>query len=597
MNKFVKRTGGHHATLEDFIFFQDVHLDSVNGIYQNIGNNIVKDINLRFVSSQWVWDSGIVNFKNIISGLIEPFLIDAGTLSGAGVNENNEIFFKLVVGILNGEYNNANEYNGKKVDPSPVVFKDTIAKIVHLERKLAAKIYDSGTGDIDIPDGNTTTPANGIKYSTLLKYVNSAFQPTVKRNKKRKTLEERLERMEQMLAPLLPIKDLSDNSTTTSDSNYGCFLFWGKSIRLIPPGWAPVTDADWKGRVPMILNSDWLDYSLSILKTDITSDLFDVNKSGYYAYTESFSHACYDFPFGGANDFTPLLNTVRNIPTSAVVASTITLLGSAYTLNEDFRTINRCFIEFFDNEGNIYKALVFRKTSSISTFKVLFDWETEIDNDITNAIIFGNALSSGKFNDPNDSTKYLLKFTIFKEKNVISNLSKYNLTGYPGQIGGRFTHVLTQKEMPSHNHNQFHAGYGGGDGDAVGYQKQLGNRGYTGSVAGGGSVYGNLLTLSANAVTGAFSVAVTGATLSQDIIGCLIEIWSLKGIDETNRFINAVPANTFITGVSGSTITLSNALLDDVAIGEEVNVYITDEHNNVQPFKIALWIKWVGDNL
>lgn len=58
----------------------------------------------------------------------------------------------------------------------------------------------------------------------------------------------RLDRVEKMLRPLM-------GYTVGETTQYGSWLFWGRPASEIPPGWEPVPDEDWKGRVPVVLNT------------------------------------------------------------------------------------------------------------------------------------------------------------------------------------------------------------------------------------------------------------------------------------------------------------------------------------------------------
>lgn len=59
----------------------------------------------------------------------------------------------------------------------------------------------------------------------------------------------RLDKVEKMLKPLMSY-DVAGVTT------YGSWLFWGRPASEIPAGWEPVPDADWKGRVPVVLDPD-----------------------------------------------------------------------------------------------------------------------------------------------------------------------------------------------------------------------------------------------------------------------------------------------------------------------------------------------------
>lgn len=66
----------------------------------------------------------------------------------------------------------------------------------------------------------------------------------------------RLDKVEKMLQPLMGYDDPANPGTTL----YGSWLFWGRPAAEIPAGWEAVPDADWKGKVPVVLNADDVDF-------------------------------------------------------------------------------------------------------------------------------------------------------------------------------------------------------------------------------------------------------------------------------------------------------------------------------------------------
>ncbi len=69
-----------------------------------------------------------------------------------------------------------------------------------------------------------------------------------KRNNPDNGVLARLDKVEKMLQPLMGY----DVGGTTY---YGSWLFWGRPAGEIPLGWEPVPDAEWKGRVPVVLDA------------------------------------------------------------------------------------------------------------------------------------------------------------------------------------------------------------------------------------------------------------------------------------------------------------------------------------------------------
>lgn len=63
----------------------------------------------------------------------------------------------------------------------------------------------------------------------------------------------RLDKVEKMLKPLI---GYSVNGNTV----YGSWLFWGRPAAEIPAGWEAVPDDDWKGRVPVVMDTNDFDF-------------------------------------------------------------------------------------------------------------------------------------------------------------------------------------------------------------------------------------------------------------------------------------------------------------------------------------------------
>lgn len=75
----------------------------------------------------------------------------------------------------------------------------------------------------------------------------------VKRNDPDNGVLQRLDKVERMLKPLMGY----DVAGTTT---YGSWLFWGRPAAEIPEGWEAVPDADWKGRVPVVLDATQVEF-------------------------------------------------------------------------------------------------------------------------------------------------------------------------------------------------------------------------------------------------------------------------------------------------------------------------------------------------
>jgi hypothetical protein len=70
-----------------------------------------------------------------------------------------------------------------------------------------------------------------------------------KRNNPANGVLARLEKVEQMLRPLM---GYTANVAGVPTTVHGSWLFWGRPENEIPSGWAEVTDAEWRGRYPLL---------------------------------------------------------------------------------------------------------------------------------------------------------------------------------------------------------------------------------------------------------------------------------------------------------------------------------------------------------
>jgi hypothetical protein len=80
---------------------------------------------------------------------------------------------------------------------------------------------------------------------------------TLKRNDPANGVLERLDRVEKMLKPLVGYIDPSDNAKTV----YGTYLLWNRPVSEIPDGYEAVPDEEWKGRVPVILDENQVEFN------------------------------------------------------------------------------------------------------------------------------------------------------------------------------------------------------------------------------------------------------------------------------------------------------------------------------------------------
>lgn len=91
-----------------------------------------------------------------------------------------------------------------------------------------------------------------------------------KRNTPTNGLLARVDKIERMLKPLL---GYNAGGVTV----YGSWLFWGRPAIEIPAGWEPVPDADWKGRVPVVMNSADADFAFGVVAGSKTATLARTN--------------------------------------------------------------------------------------------------------------------------------------------------------------------------------------------------------------------------------------------------------------------------------------------------------------------------------
>ena len=106
-------------------------------------------------------------------------------------------------------------------------------------------------------DGNSKG-VEKVRYATfgddgLTNYLWTSF----KRNTPSNGLLARVDKLEKMVAPLLGYDDPDAPGTTV----YGSWLFWGRPAEQIPSGWEAVPDAEWKGRVPVVLDDTQVEFN------------------------------------------------------------------------------------------------------------------------------------------------------------------------------------------------------------------------------------------------------------------------------------------------------------------------------------------------
>jgi hypothetical protein len=94
----------------------------------------------------------------------------------------------------------------------------------------------------------------GVTGNPLTEYTWADF----KRNDPANGVLARLDKVEQMLKPLMGYTvDISGTPTVV----HGSWLFWGRPEDEIPTGWEEVTDADWRGRFPLLKDPSNVNYN------------------------------------------------------------------------------------------------------------------------------------------------------------------------------------------------------------------------------------------------------------------------------------------------------------------------------------------------
>jgi hypothetical protein len=105
------------------------------------------------------------------------------------------------------------------------------------------------------------TPINVVKDRVARFGDDGSLNPYLwvdfKRNNPNNGLLGRVDKIEKMLKPLMGYDDPDNPGTTV----YGSWLFWGRIAAQIPSGWEPVPDAEWKGRVPVVLDVDQVEFN------------------------------------------------------------------------------------------------------------------------------------------------------------------------------------------------------------------------------------------------------------------------------------------------------------------------------------------------
>lgn len=101
--------------------------------------------------------------------------------------------------------------------------------------------------------GGAINPYYHNRTATFGTGAGSVAWTDFKRNNPDNGVLARLDKVEKMLKPLMSY-DVAGVPT------YGSWLFWGRPASEIPSGWEAVPDADWKGRVPVVMDTADADF-------------------------------------------------------------------------------------------------------------------------------------------------------------------------------------------------------------------------------------------------------------------------------------------------------------------------------------------------
>lgn len=101
--------------------------------------------------------------------------------------------------------------------------------------------------------GGAVNPYYHNRVATFGSGTDEVLWSEFKRNNPDNGVLARLDKVEKMLKPLMGYE-------VGGVTQYGSWLFWGRPASEIPAGWEAVPDADWKGRVPVVMNSADVDF-------------------------------------------------------------------------------------------------------------------------------------------------------------------------------------------------------------------------------------------------------------------------------------------------------------------------------------------------
>ena len=134
---------------------------------------------------------------------------------------------------------------------------------------------------LNYEDGSTPG-VQKVRYATFGDDgVTTILWADFKRNTPSNGLLARVDKIEKMLRPLLGY----DVSGTTV---YGSWLFWGRPAIEIPEGWEAVPDADWKGKVPVVLDAAQAEFATVGQTGGVKAVTLSGNQSGVQDHDHNF---------------------------------------------------------------------------------------------------------------------------------------------------------------------------------------------------------------------------------------------------------------------------------------------------------------------
>ena len=177
------------------------------------------------------WLQNMVLQLQSITHLGGSLFIVSGCEEVAGVIQNGTV-------VINGE-----------ILPFQASALSVGAKVVITEQVENRIFFDS----LSKPYYHNRFASFGVTGDPVTEYAWADF----KRSSPSNGLLSRVDKIEKMLKPLIGYDDPANPGTTV----YGSWLFWGRPADEIPAGWEAVPDAEWKGRVPVVMDESQTEFN------------------------------------------------------------------------------------------------------------------------------------------------------------------------------------------------------------------------------------------------------------------------------------------------------------------------------------------------